>query len=165
MREDQDPQGRLTFEEWLTTVPGVITGDSLWKIRAYQLALFACDTGWVDVTTLIRDRRTISLGDQLYRALGSISANLAEGYSRGTGKDRARFYEYALGSARESRDWYFKARLLLGPDLTLQRLTLLTDIIRLLPTMIHNQRGRTIREPDTPYGDSASDASPGNSGR
>jgi four helix bundle protein len=52
----------------------------------------------------------LGLSDQLYEAVGSVSANLAEGYSRGTGKDRARFYEYALGSARESRDWYFKAR-------------------------------------------------------
>ena len=55
----------------------------------------------------MQDRRTIGLADQLYRSLGSIGANLAEGYSRGTGKDRAHFYEYALGSARESRDWYY----------------------------------------------------------
>ena len=58
---------------------------------------------WKDVTKLMEDRRTLGLSDQLYRALGSISANLAEGYSRGTGKDRERFYEYSLGSARESR--------------------------------------------------------------
>ncbi len=46
--------------------------------------------------------------DSLWKmTVGSIRANIAEGYSRGTGKDRARFYEYALGSARESRDWYF----------------------------------------------------------
>jgi len=46
----------------------------------------------------MKDRRTLGLSDQLYRSLGSISANLAEGYSRGTGKDRAHFYEYALSS-------------------------------------------------------------------
>jgi len=152
MREDQDPQGRVKFEEWVATVPEEITGDTLWKIRAYQLALFACETGWKDVSTLIRDRRTLSLSDQLYRALGSISANLAEGYSRGTGKDRARFYEYALGSARESRDWYFKARHVLGPEATAEPLALLTEIIRLLLTMIPDQRGRRIREPDTRFG-------------
>ena len=151
MREDQDPQGRLRFEEWVSTVPEEITGDTLWKIRAYQLALFACDAAWADVTSLIRDRRTLSLSDQLYRALGSISANLAEGYSRGTGRARARFYEYALGSAREGRDWYFKARHVLGPEVTPERLALLTDIIRLLLTMVPNQRGRKIRDPDTPY--------------
>ncbi|MFQ5594528.1 MAG: four helix bundle protein, partial [Anaerolineae bacterium] len=56
----------------------------------------------------MQDRQTLGLSDQLYRALVSISSNIAEGYSRGTGKGRAQFYEYALGSARESRDWYFK---------------------------------------------------------
>jgi four helix bundle protein len=35
----------------------------------------------------MQDKRTIALSNQLYRALGSISANLAEGYSRGTGKE------------------------------------------------------------------------------
>lgn len=81
-----------------------ITGDALWTVQVYRLALFAADLGWHDVTKLMRDRRTLSLSDQLYQALGSISANIAEGYSRGSSKDRARFYEYSLGSARESRD-------------------------------------------------------------
>ena len=62
-----------------------------------RLALFAAEIGWQDVTKLVKDRRTQRLSDQLYRALGSIGANLAEGYSRGSNKDRARFYEYALG--------------------------------------------------------------------
>lgn len=62
----------------------------------------------------MQDQRTRSLSDQLYWALGSVSANVAEGYGRGTAKDRAHFYEYALGSARESRDWYYKARHVLG---------------------------------------------------
>ena len=101
-------------EDWERDVPDTIKKDSLWNMVAYRLALFASDLGWHDVTKLMQDRRTIKLSDQLYRALGSISANLAEGYSRGTGKDRARFYEYALGSARESRDWYYKGRYILG---------------------------------------------------
>jgi four helix bundle protein len=71
--------------------------------------LFLNDLGWRDTARLVRERRTIGLYDQLYRAAESISANLDEGYSRGTGRDRARFYEYALGSARESRDWCLSA--------------------------------------------------------
>src|SRR5438067_13131557 len=94
----------IDFGAWVKTVPAEITGDSLWRMRAYQLALFAADLGWEDVSRLMRDRRTQSLADQLYRSLGSSSSNLAGGYSRTTGKDRARFYEYSLGSARESRD-------------------------------------------------------------
>ena len=131
----------MNFEEWLKTVPEVIRGDALWKMEAYRLAVFAGDVAWLDVTKLMTDRRTLSLSDQLYRAIGSISANLAEGFSRGTGRDRARFYEYALGSAREARDWYFKARHILGEPVTQHRLQFLTQIIRLLLTMVPDQRG------------------------
>lgn len=91
------------------------------------------------------------MSDQLYRSLGSISANLAEGYSRGTGKDRARFYEYALGSARESRDWYSKGRHILGEVVTEHRLQLLVEIIRLLLTMTSQQKGYLLREENELY--------------
>jgi four helix bundle protein len=138
--------GEMNYEEWETSVPGEIRDDSLWKMEAYRLGLFIADLGWHDATKLMRDKRTLGLADQLYRALGSISANLAEGYSRGTGKDRARFYEYALGSTRESRDWYYKGRHILGEIVTRHRLGLLTQIIRLLLTMIPQQRRRILRE-------------------
>ncbi len=104
----------MNYKDWEVDVPAVLKSDSLWKMEAYRQTLFAADLGWHDVTKLMKDRRTIGLSDQLYRALGSVSANIAEGYSRGTRKDRARFYEYTLGSARESRGWYYKARHLLG---------------------------------------------------
>jgi len=120
-------------------------------MAAYRKSLFLADLGWHDVTKLVRDRRTVALADQLYRALGSISANLAEGYSRGTGKDRARFYEYALGSARESRDWYFKGRHILDEAVVQHRLQVLSEVIRLLLTMIPQQRKHTLREENTPY--------------
>jgi four helix bundle protein len=138
----------MTYEEWEKSIADEIKRDSLWKMTAYRLALFASDIGWQDTTKLADDCRTRSLSDQLYRSLGSISANLAEGYSRGTGRDRARFYEYALGSARESRDWYFKARHVLGDRVYQHRLSLLTRIIQLLLKMIPQQRGRVLR--DTP---------------
>jgi four helix bundle protein len=141
----------MNYAEWENSVPEAITADSLWKMTAYRLGLFVADVGWHDVTKLMKDRRTVSLSNQLYGALGSISANLAEGYSRGTGKDRARFYEYSLGSARESRDWYFKARHILGQTVVEHRLQLLAEIIRLLLTMISQQRGRTLREENVSY--------------
>ena len=141
----------MNYREWEAAVPETITEDSLWKVKAYRLALFACDLGWRDVTKLIRDKRTVALSNQLYRALGSVSANIAEGYSRGTGRDRARFYEYALGSVRETRDWYYKARHILGENVIGHRMDLLTEIARLLLTMIPQQRGRTLREEQLPY--------------
>lgn len=142
----------MDFTRWEESVPEEIRGDSLWRVEAYRLGLFCADVGWHDTTRLRQDRRTLGLSDQLYRSLGSISANLAEGYSRGTGRDRARFYEYALGSARERRDWYYKGRIVLGEAVTQHRLGLLTQIIRLLLTMIPQQRGRVLREENRAYG-------------
>lgn len=141
----------MEYDEWEKTVPAVIRSDSLWQMRAYRLALFLADLGWSDVTKLMQDRRTIGLADQLYRSLGSIGTDIAEGYSRGTGRDRARFYEYALGSARESRDWYFKGRYILGETVVRHRLDLLGEVIRLLLTMVPQQRGRGLREGDIVY--------------
>src|SRR5512134_3826197 len=112
----------MNYADWQESVPDAIRADSLWRMAAYRLALFPGDVAWSDVTKLSKDRRTTGVSDQLYRATGSISATLAEGYSRGTGRDRARFYEYALGSAREARDWYFKARHVLGEPVAQHRL-------------------------------------------
>lgn len=69
----------MNFTDWVKTVPEVITQDSLWKMEAYRLALFISDVNWFDVTKLMQDKRTLDLSDQLYRAIGSIGANLAEG--------------------------------------------------------------------------------------
>ncbi|HMB91592.1 MAG TPA: four helix bundle protein [Rhodothermales bacterium] len=140
-----------SYEEWVLSVPDEIRLDSLWKMKAYRLSLFAAEMGWYDVTKLMQDRRTRSLADQLYRSLGSVGANLAEGYSRGTGKDRARFYEYALGSARESRTWYYDARHVLGQAVAAHRMQVLSEIIRLILAMVPQQRQHTIREQQQPY--------------
>jgi four helix bundle protein len=100
----------MTFKEWLETVPRELSEDPLWRMEVYRLSVFAADLAWPDVTKLIGDKRTMSLADQLYRAVGSVSANIAEGYGRQSGKDQARYYEYALGSAREARNWYYHGR-------------------------------------------------------
>ena len=76
-------------------MPVEFTGDPLWRMQVYRLALFLADLSWHDVSKLAQDRRTVELSDQLFRAVGSVHANIAEGYSRQSGKDQARFYEYA----------------------------------------------------------------------
>ena len=141
----------MNFSDWKDQIPSSIREDTLWEVEAYRLSLFASDAAWRDAGTLRDEQRTQSLSDQLYRAVGSISSNVAEGYSRGTGKDRARFYEYALGSARESRDWYFKGRFVLGKTVVEHRLDLATQIIRLLLVMVSDQRGGETREPRSHY--------------
>ena len=141
----------MNYQEWEQGIAAEITGDRLWRMEVYRLALFAADIAWSDATKLAQDRRTRGLSDQLYRAIGSVSANIAEGYSRGTGRDRARFYEYALGSAREGRDWYHKGRHVLGESVTSHRIGLLAQIIRLLLTIIPAERGASIKEEPSAY--------------
>jgi four helix bundle protein len=141
----------MGFDEWEKAAPETFKADTLWRMKAYRLALYVSDLCWEDSAVLVKDKRMISLADQLYRAVGSVSANLAEGYSRSTGKDRALFYQYALGSARESRDWYYKARYILGLEITEQRWQVITEIVRLLLTMIPQQRGHVLREDTAPY--------------
>ncbi|MGA3284150.1 MAG: four helix bundle protein [Verrucomicrobiota bacterium] len=120
-------------------------------MEVYRLSLFAGDLGWRDATKLMRDRRTLKLSDQLYSAVGSISANLAEGYSRSSHKDQARFYEYSLGSAREARNWYFEGRHVLGEPIASHRMQLLTQIIRHLLNIIPSERGYSMKEEPATY--------------
>ena len=87
----------------------------------------------------------------MYRAVGSISANFSEGYSRKSGKDQARFYEYSLGSAREARIWYYQGRYVLTEVVAMHRIKLMTKIIRLLLTVIPAERGYKLREDHTLY--------------
>lgn len=141
----------MTFEEWCASVPADIVADPLWKMEVFQLALFMADLAWHDSSKLVTNKRTVSLADQLVRAVGSISANIAEGYSRKSGKDQARFYEYALGSARESRVWYYQSRHLLSEAVFNHRLNLLSQISRLLLKIIPAQRGYKIAEIATSY--------------
>ena len=141
----------VNYDDWLKTVPDDFKGDILWKMTVYRIALFLGDLSWFDVTKLVKDRRTIGLSEQLYEAVGSVGANIAEGYSRSSGKDRARFMEYSLGSARESRDWYYKGRHVLNDEVAQHRIQLLTQVIRLLLTMTPKERTKTIREEQTPY--------------
>ena len=115
------------------------------------MALFISDLAWHDSRKLVQDRSLISLADQLYRSAGSISANISEGYSRASGKDQARFYEYALGSAREARDWYFKSRHILGNTVADHRMSLLAEIIRQLLALIPRYRGKYLKEERSLY--------------
>ena len=141
----------MRYVEWQAGVPDEIKGDSLWKLEVYRLGLFAADIAWQDALVLNKNPLTRGLADQLYRAVCSISANIAEGYSRSTGKDRARFLEYSLGSAREARDWYFKSRHMLKEEVVKHRIDLLTQIVKMLSILTPNQRQKGIREEQAEY--------------
>jgi four helix bundle protein len=141
----------MNYKEWLETVPSEMTNDPIWKLEVYRFALFVGDLGWFDALALSKHPLTQKTADQLYRALGSISANLTEGYSRSKGLDRARFIEYSLGSARESRDWYYKSRHVLSAEIINHRLGLTTKIVAMLAPMIRHQRDNSIREEQAEY--------------
>jgi four helix bundle protein len=88
-------------------------------MRAYRLACELVTESWEDAEKLTHHRTTEKVSGQLYAAVGSIAANLGEGYAHSSGKDRARIFEYALGSARESIAWFHSAEPVLGPRLWL----------------------------------------------
>ena len=113
-------------------------------MRVYQIAMDLLETAWADANTLSDHPATHKMSGQLYAAIGSISANIGEGYSRSTGTDRARFFEYALGSARESMTWYKAARPILGDAVT-TRLNDLEEIRRMLLAIIPRERDKRGR--------------------
>jgi len=141
----------MKYDEWILSVPSEIANDPIWKLEVYRLALFAGDIGWHDVLTLSKNRLMYSVADQLHRSLGSISANPTEGNSRSKGLDRARFIEISLGSARESRDWYYKSKQVLPPEVIKHRAGLMTHIIVMLVPMVSHQRNNAIREEQAEY--------------
>ena len=141
----------MNYQEWLATIPPEITEDPLWKLDVYRLSLFVAEIGWEDVVLLNKNNLTRDAADQIIRSLNSISANIAEGYSRSTGKDRARYFEYSLGEAREARDRYFKTRRVLKQDVVLHRIKILTQIVKILNTIVPTQRKQGIREEKAVY--------------
>ncbi len=149
----------MTFEDWEKTVPDQIKIDTVWKVKAYRLALFLSDLAWHDGEQLIADRRSESIGDQLIRAASKISSCISEGYSRNTGKGRAVFYEYAAGSTREARDWYYKGRHVLKPAVVEHRIGVCTELLKLAIKMTSNER-RSNRHIDGQDPEGPEDAPP-----
>jgi four helix bundle protein len=103
--------------------------DPIWTLLAYRLARYALDLTKED----LRQARRIDANtrDQLLRSVGSIAANLGEGHARSSTRERARFYNYALGSAREACVWYSSISDALPDGVASARLAVLTRIKKL----------------------------------
>ena len=71
-------------------------GYSFEKLDVYQKAI-----DFIDTIFNVSKRFPYSLGDQLRRAALSIANNIAEGSNKRFPKDKKKFYEYSLDSARE----------------------------------------------------------------
>ena len=128
-----------SLEEWVGAVHPAITGSPLWDFQVYQKALFIYDLAWEDCDKLLSDQRGMTVARQLIRSVGSISANIEEGYGRGYGQDYAYRLRIAMGEARESQGWYWRAHKLLSQSVLNHRLTLLDEIIAMLVPVINQQ--------------------------
>ncbi|NUQ19731.1 MAG: four helix bundle protein [Gemmatimonadaceae bacterium] len=110
------------------------------KVQAYTIARRLGTLAWADTDAMAADPRLAEVATQLVRAIGSIAAQIAEGYSRRSRSDRIRYFEYALGSTDEAISWYHTALPRLDTKLVESRLEDLVSIRRLLLVMIRNER-------------------------
>lgn len=119
--------------------------DPLAKMQAVQITRELMPECWNDAEKLTQHELTRKIAGQLYTAMGSILANLGEGYSRSSGRDRAKIFEYALGSVRESMMWYRSSVKVLGRETVDKRIDKLEQVRRLLLATIPRERDRVIR--------------------
>jgi four helix bundle protein len=112
----------------------------MWRLPAFRIALFLAGIARRDVKLLLRTGAPRHTIDQLERSVSSIKANISEGYSKFSGKERARYYETALCSAREAREWYRDVGSWLGRSAAEERGMLLTRVIKILTVAIPEER-------------------------
>jgi four helix bundle protein len=95
-----------------------------------------------DVETFPRTKAAAIVADQLLRSVGSISANIAEGFGRRTGAEYVHYLIVARGSTTESANWFMKCRDLtyLPPQLAVEREADCQEIVKMLNAMIGTLR-------------------------
>ena len=131
---------RMDLDEWVATAPKALRESPLWKVRVYQIGTWVARLAAQDAARLETHPRFAKTVAQLVKAAGSVSATVAEGYSRQSRRDRIKYYEYALGSAREVTTWYSNAGDALPAETVDHRLTLVARACQLLLKMIQNER-------------------------
>ncbi len=106
--------------------------DPLDDIIFYKKSLELYDLCWNDTEIMLKDIRGREVAQQLIRSVGSVSANIEEGYGRGFGKEYPHFLRIARGSARELKGWYKKSKFLLEEKTINERIKILDEIIAML---------------------------------
>ncbi|HET9004911.1 MAG TPA: four helix bundle protein, partial [Gemmatimonadaceae bacterium] len=130
----------MNLDEWVETAPSPLRESPLWKVRVYQIGTYVARLAGQDATALERHPRFAETVSQLVKSAGSVPATVSEGYSRQSRRERIKYYEYALGCAREASTWYSNAADTLPPEMVEDRLTLLARACQLLLKMIQNER-------------------------
>jgi four helix bundle protein len=99
-----------------------------------------------DVDTFSPNTASRVIANQLLRSASSISANIAEGFGRRTGKEYTHYLIVARGSTTETVDWYLKCRDLQLIDLAVfaARRAILEEILKMLNRMISQQLSKRL---------------------
>ncbi len=77
------------------------------KIAAYRTAFRLSNFIWKMVARWEKFEKW-TIGQQLVRAVDSISANISEGFGRYHKKDKIKFYRYSFGSMEETNPESFR---------------------------------------------------------
>jgi four helix bundle protein len=120
------------FRAWEACAPPSFCDDPIWRFHAYRVALYLLDLAASDARGLQARRCSNNQVDQLVRAVGSISANVSEGFGRSRPVDRSRFFGIALGSLREGLSWYRALRADLPDGVAETRFEQLSELRRIL---------------------------------
>lgn len=88
------------------------------------------------------------IGYQVLKSSGSISANVAEGYGRGTPGEFEQFLRYSRGSSAETDNWLYKAkkRNLISEKRYGQYESLLEEINKMIGSFIRKLRAQPKRK-------------------
>lgn len=126
--------------------PEDLVGDPIWRLPAFRIGLFLSQVARRDCLVLRRYPYHYRDATQLKTAVDGIKANISEGYGKLSGRDRARYYEMALSTAREAREWYREVADVLGRPEATERALLLTRVIRILTKAIPEERAGASEE-------------------
>lgn len=116
--------------------PAADLPDPLLRYPYYVKALAFYDAVIEDTSLAQRDHRWRVIVGQLVRAAGSISANIEEGYGRGTPAEFVHRLRIARGEAMECSGWYRRANRFLPAALIQSRRQQVGEIIALLTANI-----------------------------
>ena len=141
-----DDSGDEALREWEARQPEAITRDPVWRLNCYREAMFLLERVREDVREFGTPGTYTTAKEQLLTSVGSIAANIAEGYGRPTTADRLRFLTYALGSTREAVAWYQVLRPSVDHAGVDDRIDRLARIRRMLLGLLGRFRGRSGRK-------------------
>ncbi|MBI4354439.1 MAG: four helix bundle protein [Candidatus Omnitrophica bacterium] len=116
----------------------------VWR-KADELFHLVCE----DVKRWQNGRMHHAIDLQLLDAVGSISANIAEGYGRGSPREFEQFLRYSRGSAAESDNWLWKAQQqgFITHERYAEYAQRLEELCRMLGSFIYELRKQPSRRP------------------